>query len=60
MPTLIFYGASSDAKVGKIGRIASEEVLCCNFFKTNFVPVSIYSLELCDLAKSVLRSLDFL
>lgn len=43
---------------GKIGRIASEEVIL-ELIKTKCLPVLLYGLEACPLSKTNLKSLDF-
>ena len=52
-----FYRAAN-AIFGKIGRLASEEVVL-QLFKAKCIPILIYGLEAFDLTKSVTRSLDF-
>ena len=52
-----FYRAANSI-FGKIGRIASEEVIL-QLIGTKCVPVSLYSLEACNLTKSQITSLDF-
>ena len=53
-----FYRAEN-AIFGKIGRIASEEVIL-QLVMTKCMPVLLYGLEACPLTKSDLRSLDFI
>jgi len=43
---------------GKVGRIASEEVVLC-LITSKCLPVLLYGLEVCPLSKSDLQSLDF-
>jgi len=43
---------------GKIGRIASEDVLL-ELLKTKCMPILLYGLEVCNLCKRDLYSLDF-
>ena len=43
---------------GKIGRIASEDVVI-QLLKSKCIPVLLYSLEVCNLSKRDLQSLDF-
>ena len=52
-----FYG-STNAIFGKIGRIASEEVVL-QLIKSKRIPVLLYGLEPFDLTASDLKSLDF-
>ena len=52
-----FYRASN-AIFGKIGRIASEEVIL-HIIKCKCLPVLLYGLEVCPMKISDLRSLDF-
>ena len=52
-----FYRAAN-AIFGRIGRIASEEVII-QFIKSKCIPVVVYGLEVCPLTKSDLKSLDF-
>ena len=53
----IFY-RGTNAIFGKIGRIASEEVLL-QLIKSKCIPVLLYGLEPFDLTASDLKSLDF-
>jgi len=46
------------AAIGKIGRIASEEV-SLELVKSKCIPVLLYGFEVCPLNKSQLASLDF-
>jgi len=55
--TRSFYRAAN-AIFGRIGRIASEEVII-QLIKSNCIPVLVYGLEICPLTKSDLKSLDF-
>ena len=43
---------------GKVGRIASEEVLI-QLLKMKCLPILLYSLEVCNLSRRNLQSLDF-
>ena len=43
---------------GKIGRIASEDVVI-QLLKSKCIPVLLYGLEVCNLSKRDLQSLDF-
>ena len=52
-----FYRAANSI-FGKIGRIASEEVIL-QLIKSKCVPVLLYGLEVCALNKSQIASLDF-
>jgi len=52
-----FYRAAN-AIFGRIGRIASEEVII-QLIKSKCIPVLVYGLEICPLTKSDLKSLDF-
>ena len=52
-----FYRAAN-AIFGRIGRIASEEVII-QLIKSKCIPVLVYGLEVCPLIKSDLKSLDF-
>jgi len=52
-----FYRAAN-AIFGRIGRIASEEVII-QLIKSKCIPVLVYGLEVCQLTKSDLKSLDF-
>ena len=52
-----FYRAAN-AIFGRIGRIASEEVII-QLIKSKCIPVLVYGLEVCLLTKSDLKSLDF-
>ena len=52
-----FYRASNDIFV-KVGRFASEEVVL-QLLNTKCIPVLLYGLEVCELKKSDLSSLDF-
>ena len=52
-----FYRAANSI-FGKIGRIASEEVII-QMIQTKCIPVLLYGLEACPVATSDLRSLDF-
>jgi len=53
----LFYWAAN-AILGRIGRIASEEVII-QLIKSKCIPVLVYGLEVCPLTKSDLKSLDF-
>ena len=52
-----FYRAAN-AIFGKVGRIASEEVIL-QLIISKCIPVLLYGLEACPLVKSELSSLDF-
>ena len=52
------YYRSANAIFGKIGRIASEDVTL-QLINAKCVPILMYGLEACPLAKSDLSSLDF-
>jgi len=52
-----FYRAAN-AIFGRIGRIASEEVII-QLIKSKCIHVLVYGLEVCPLTKSDLKSLDF-
>jgi len=52
-----FYRAANGI-FGKVGRIASEEVVL-QLIKLKCIPVLLYGLEVCNLAKRDLQSLDF-
>ena len=52
-----FYKAAN-AIFGKIGRVASEEVIL-HLIKTKWLPVLLYALEVCPLKVSDMKSLDF-
>ena len=52
-----FYRAANGI-FGKIGRIASEEVII-QLIKSKCIPALLYGLEACPLTKSDIRSLDF-
>ena len=52
-----FYRAAN-AIFGKVGRIASEEVIL-QLIISKHIPVLLYGLEACPLVKSELLSLDF-
>ena len=52
-----FYPAAN-AIFGRIGRIASEEVII-QLVKSKCIPVLVYGLEVCPLTKSDLKSLEF-
>jgi len=52
-----FYRAANGI-FGKIGRIASEEVIL-QLIKSKCIPALLYGLEACPLKKSDLHSLDF-
>ena len=52
-----FYRAAN-AIFGKVGRIASEEVIL-QVIISKCIPVLLYGLEACPLVKSELSSLDF-
>ena len=49
---------SANAIFGKVGRIASEEVIL-QLLYSKCVPILLYSLEVCPLNISDIRSLDF-
>ena len=53
----LFYRAAN-AIFGRIGRIASEEVII-QLIKSKCISVLVYGLEVCPLTKSDLKSLDF-
>ena len=53
----IFFRATN-AIFGKIGRVASEEVVL-ELVKYKCLPILLYSLECCPLNKSDVKSLDF-
>jgi len=54
-----FYRAAN-AIFGKVGRIASEEVILhLQLIISKCIPVLLYGLEACPLVKSELSSLDF-
>ena len=57
MQRRVFYRAA-DAIFGKVGRIASEEVIL-QLIISKCIPVLLYGLEACPLVKSELSSLDF-
>ena len=52
-----FY-RSANAIFGKVGRIASEEVVL-QLLNSKCIPVLLYGLEACPLLKSDLSSVDF-
>jgi len=52
-----FY-CSANAILGKVGRVASEEVVL-QLIKTKCIPSLLYGLEACPLVKSEVSSLDF-
>jgi len=52
-----FYRAAN-AIFGKVGRIASEEVIL-HLVSSKCLPVLLYGLEVCPLTKTDLKSLDF-
>jgi len=52
-----FYRAANGI-FGKIGRIASEDVFI-QLLKSKCIPVLLYGLEVCNLSKRDLQSLDF-
>ena len=52
-----FYRAAN-AIFGRIGRIASEEVII-QLIKSKYIPFLVYGLEVYPLTKSDLKSLDF-
>ena len=54
----VFYH-STNAIFGKIGRIASEEVVQ-QLIISKCIPIILYGLEACPLTKSDLQSMDFL
>jgi len=49
---------ATNAIFGKIGRVASEEVVL-ELVKYKCLPILLYSLECCPLNKSDVKSLDF-
>ena len=49
---------AANAIFGKVGCIASEEVLI-QLLKMKFLPILLYSLEVCNLSKRNLQSLEF-
>jgi len=51
-------GWGTAGKVGKVGRVASEEVTL-HLIKSKCIPVLLYGLEVCPLNKSQIVSLDF-
>ena len=53
----LFYKAANNV-FGKIGRIASEEVTL-QLVKSKCIPILLYGLEVCELNKSQVASLDF-
>ena len=53
-----FFYRAANSIFGKIGRIASEEVIL-RLIRTKCVPVLLYGLEACNLTKSQITSLDF-
>jgi len=53
----LFYKAANSV-FGKIGRIASEEVTL-QLVKSKCIPILLYGLEVCELSKSQMASLDF-
>jgi len=58
MPAVPFYRAANST-FGKIGRIASEEVVI-QLIKSKCIRALLYGLEACPLTKSDIRSLDFI
>jgi len=52
-----FYGAAN-AIFGKVGRVASEETIL-QLIKSKCLPILLYCLEVCQLNKNDLNSLDF-
>ena len=52
-----FY-RSANSIFGKVGRIASEEVIL-QLIKSKCIPVLLYDLEACPLTKSDLSAMDF-
>jgi len=52
-----FY-RSANAIFGRIGRIASEEVIL-QLMNSKCIPMLIYGMEVCPLRKSDLKALDF-
>ena len=52
------YHRSLNAIFGKVGRIASEEVVL-QLVSSKCLPILMYGTEACGLKKSVIRSLDF-
>jgi len=52
-----FY-RSANATFGKVGRVASEEVVL-QLINSKYMPSLLYGLEACPLVKSELSSLDF-
>ena len=52
------FHRAANAIFGKIGRIASEEVIL-QLIISKCIPVLLYGLEACPLVKSELSSLDF-
>ena len=55
----MFLSFSYNAIFGKVGRIASEEVVL-QLLNIKCIPVLLYGLEACPLLKSDLKSLDLL
>ena len=52
------FHRAANAIFGRIGRIASEEVII-QLIKSKCIPVLVYGLEVCPLTKSDLKTLDF-
>jgi len=61
-PLLLLFNVLSykaaNSVFGKIGRIASEEVTL-QLVKSKCIPILLYGLEVCELTKSQMASLDF-
>ena len=53
------FHRAADAIFGNIGRIASEDVLL-QLLKLECIPVLLYALEVCQLLRRDLQSLDFI
>jgi len=55
-----FFFRASNGIFGKVGRIASEEVLISlQLLNIKCLPILLYSLEVCNLSRRNLQSLDF-
>jgi len=52
------FSKPANSVFGKIGRIASEEVTL-QLVKSKCIPILLYGLEVCELSKSQMASLDF-
>ena len=53
------FHRSINAIFGKVGRLASEEVILLQLLKTKCLPILLYELESYPLIKADTRSLDF-